>query len=136
ALGALALVLVLVLDDGGNPGAAGAAQSGTSGSTAAVRITAVHDYDPFSSDHVEHPEDVPKATDGDPGTFWTTETYSSFDKPGVGIVLDAGRPRVLVSLTVLSDEPGWTARIRASASPLSGFRTVSAPKTASSRTTF
>ena len=77
-----------------------------------------------------------KATDGDQATYWTTETYRSFSKPGVGIVLDAGRPRELGSVTVTSDAPGWTARIRASDRASGGFRNVSAPRTVGTRTTF
>jgi serine/threonine-protein kinase len=133
AVGVLALVLVLVLRGGsgtsGKPGARGG------GGAVAIRLGAVHDFDPYG-DGQEHPEDVAKATDGDPATFWTTETYSSFDKPGVGLVFDAGRPRQLLSLTVASDEPGWTGRIRAGRAASGRFHDVSASRTAASRTVF
>ena len=46
---------------------------------------------PASGDGEEHSERVADATDGDPATYWTTETYQAFSKPGVGLVLDAGR---------------------------------------------
>ena len=55
-----------------------------------VTLKAVSDYDPLGADG-EHPDLVDLATDGDPATAWTTEDYLSFDKDGVGIMLDAGR---------------------------------------------
>jgi serine/threonine-protein kinase len=49
------------------------------------------DFDPFGGDG-EHPEETSFAVDGDPtGTAWSTEGYQdSFEKPGVGIYVDAG----------------------------------------------
>jgi hypothetical protein len=79
---------------------------------ASVRLSALRDFDPEGGDG-EHPEDVASATDGDPATFWRTETYQDFGKSGVGIVLDAGRPVELGRLVLVSDTPGFTARIRA-----------------------
>src|SRR5262249_15746217 len=58
-----------------------------------VRSTSAHDYDP-QGDGSEHPDRVRLAVDRDPGTFWTTESYSGGQitkagadsaKPGVGI---------------------------------------------------
>src|SRR5207302_1451367 len=42
-----------------------------------VRLTGVGSWDPYG-DHAEHNEDVSKATDGNLGTYWTTEHYDSF----------------------------------------------------------
>ena len=134
AVGGAALVLVLTLRGGGG-GATQADAAAAGGGARSVELTAVHDYDP-AGDQQEHPTDVPKATDGNQATFWTTETYRSFQKPGVGLVLDARRPVVLTALTVTSDEPGWTAVIRASSSETGGFTDVSASRTAASRTLF
>ena len=82
---------------------------------AAVAVTAVATFDPVGGDG-EHDELLANATDGDPVTYWTTEGYDggfeSFDKPGVGIVLDAGREQELASLTVESDLAGFTAEIQ------------------------
>ena len=102
---------------------------------ARVRLAAIADYDP-DGDSVEHPEAVVRATDGDTATYWTTETYSSFSKPGVGIVLDAKSPVEVSELTVTSDTPGYTAVIRASDSPDGGFKTVSDSQTVETETTF
>jgi hypothetical protein len=127
-IGAAALVLALFV--------AGTDEPGTGGAGAArVQLRAVSDYDP-DGDGTEHPEDVPAATDGDQATSWTTESYRSFSKPGVGIVLDAGRPVELSELTVTSDEPGFTAEIRARKSASEGFVAVSEAQEVGASTTF
>jgi hypothetical protein len=108
---------------------------GGGGGSANVHLTALSDYDP-SGDRTEHPEEVPAATDGDPSTYWTTEGYQSFSKPGVGIVLDAGRSVELSQLTTTSDTPGFTAKIQASNRPDGGFVDVSNDDTVEASTTF
>lgn len=100
-----------------------------------VKLTAVSDFDPEGGDG-EHPEDVPSATDGDAATFWTTETYSNFTKSGVGIVLDAGRPVDLEQIEIVSDQPGFTAAIRAGDRPDGGFVDISDERTVERRTVF
>lgn len=59
-----------------------------------IPISGGHDFDPFGSDGSEYPEDVSKAYDGDPATYWQTSHYASADfgrlKQGVGIVIDLG----------------------------------------------
>jgi serine/threonine-protein kinase len=84
----------------------------------------------------EHDNEVGNATDGDPTSYWTTQTYGSFDKPGVGLVVDARRPVSLSRLVVVSDTPGFPATIRASGSPTGGFAAVSDEHEVGSRTTF
>jgi hypothetical protein len=110
-------------------------RDGDGGASAAVKLTAVSDFDPEGGDG-EHPEDVPAATDGDQETSWTTETYSSFSKSGVGIVLDAGSAVDLTEIEVVSDQPGFTALIRAGDRPAGGFTDVSDEKTVGTRTVF
>lgn len=100
-----------------------------------VGLEAVSDFDPEGGDG-EHPETVPAATDGDVNTFWTTETYNSFSKSGVGIVLDAGRSVDLERIEVVTDRPGFTALIRAGDRPDGGFVDVSEEETANNRTVF
>lgn len=112
---------------------------GASGGAAAVRLTAVGDYDP-QGDEVEHPELLGAATDGDRATYWRTETYDggleALDKDGVGIVVDARRRRQLGELTVLTDTPGFTARVLAGDSPEGEFAEVSGAETVGEETTF
>jgi eukaryotic-like serine/threonine-protein kinase len=105
------------------------------GGGGSAKLTAVSDFDPEGGDG-EHPEDVPAATDGDAATFWTTETYSSFTKAGVGIVLDADRPVDLEQIEIVSDQPGFTASIRAGDRPDGGFVDISDERTVERRTVF
>jgi tRNA A-37 threonylcarbamoyl transferase component Bud32 len=100
-----------------------------------VRLTAVSDYDP-DGDGEEHASEVPLATDGDPATAWATETYQSFSKPGIGIVLEAPEAVALSRLVVRSGEPGFTALIKASDSEGGGFVEVSGEETVGERTVF
>jgi serine/threonine-protein kinase len=119
----------MLRDDDGEPG-------GVSPPRVTLRASAT--YDPFGDGH-EHDETAPNATDGNPATSWQTERYRDQGfgnlKPGVGLVLDAGRPVKLTELAVTTDTPGFTAEIRAGTSPTS-FRTVSAARTVGGRTAF
>jgi len=115
------------IDPAGGNGNAAPAES--------VGLTAVRDHDPFGGDG-EHPEAVARATDGDPATYWPTETYTSFDKEGVGIVVDAGSRAELGGLTVVTDEPGWTAVVQAGARAGGPFERVSREQAVESETTF
>jgi serine/threonine-protein kinase len=102
----------------------------------AIRLRAASDYDP-EGDGTEHPEEVAAATDGNPATYWTTETYSSFDKSGVGIVVRASAAVGEGTVIVRSDDDsGYTAEIRASRQADGGFRTVSDAQAVASRTSF
>ncbi|HSK16995.1 MAG TPA: protein kinase [Gaiellaceae bacterium] len=122
--------------DGGLPSPGGlfdGGNGGDGGGEARVALEAISDFDP-EGDDTEHPEDVPLATDGDPSTFWRTETYQSFPKPGVGIVLDAGEPVELGRLALVSDAPGFTLLVRAGDSPEGPFEDVSEELEAGERT--
>jgi hypothetical protein len=116
--------ILLATRGGGEPGAGADARP--------ARVTGVASFDP-DGDGGEHSERVGDATDGDAATYWTTESYSAFSKPGVGLVLQArGTPKAL-SLT--TDTPGYTAEIRAGNSPDGPFDTVVGPSKATSATT-
>ena len=134
-VGVAALVLSLIIAGGGTDALTGNGGGGSGGSGDSVRLVARSDFDP-DGDDTEHPESVPAATDGNTETSWTTESYSSFDKAGVGIVLDAKSNVELSDLTVTTDTPGYTAVIEASNRPDSGFKTVSDSQTVEDQTTF
>src|SRR5262249_49084419 len=59
----------------------------------------------------------------------------SLNKPGVGLVLDAGRRVTLAKLVVTTDTPGYRAQIRAGDS-LEALRDVSASQDVATQTTF
>ena len=127
--GAIAVAAFLLLNYGGT----GPGLPGTSSSTS-VRLAGIGAEDPTGDG--EHDADAPKATDRDPGTYWTTESYNSFSKPGVGLILDAAGPVALSSLTVQTDLSGFPATIRASSSSGGGFVAVSEKADVGPRTTF
>jgi eukaryotic-like serine/threonine-protein kinase len=96
-------VLEIVFEDG-LPGLGG------EGELAPVRLQALADFDP-QGDGTEHPESVSAATDRDSATYWTTEEYRSFDKSGVGLLLDSGSRTGLSRVVVVTDTPGFRATI-------------------------
>ncbi len=100
-----------------------------------VQVQAIADFDPYG-DLTEHPESVAAATDRDTATFWTTEEYRSFDKDGVGVMLDAGSRVALSSVVVVTDTPGFTAMILAANQREDDFVDVSGEQEVGRRTTF
>jgi serine/threonine-protein kinase len=112
--------------DGGTGGA------GTNG--VAVRLHGVGDYYENSSGSPDtHANTASAATDDDPNTSWYTQVYLSPQFGGLmtalGLVLDAGSPKKLASLTVQTPLPGFTAEIRAGSSPSGPFSPVSSSQT-------
>jgi eukaryotic-like serine/threonine-protein kinase len=98
------------------------------GTGAAVALKGIAAYDPYG-DGSEHQERVQYATDGNGSTYWETQHYLSFTKPGVGLVLDAGRTAKLSQLGVATATPGFQAQVKVSDSPNAGFQPDSAWQT-------
>jgi serine/threonine-protein kinase len=107
---------------------------------AAVHLRAVSAFDPRPGDGTERDDLVADATDGSTSTHWQTERYTTAQfgnlKQGVGLVLDAGKPVRLGSLTVTSGTTGFVALIKAGSSPQGPFKAVSSEQTAGAKTTF
>ncbi len=101
-----------------------------------IPLSGVTSYDPYGDNKTEHSDQVHLTTDHNPSTFWSTEQYRSFDKPGVGIVLDAGSPLVISSLRLRTDTPGYAAEIRAGNNLAGPFSPVSSSGTVAAVTTF
>jgi serine/threonine protein kinase len=127
-LAALVVALVvlgafLLFRDGGG----GSLLPGVAASSKPVRLSGVAGYDPQGNNGDEHSDDARNATDKDPGTAWTTESYhpGGFTKDGVGLVLRAPRPVALSKLTVQGGGTPFSATIQASNSPNGGFVNVS-----------
>jgi eukaryotic-like serine/threonine-protein kinase len=125
-------VLVAVLTHDGS--------TNTPALAASAHLQAVTAYDPPPGDGHEDNGHLSLATDGNPATAWSTEAYrypnGGLGKPGVGIVVDAGRDVRLSHLTVTTDTPGFTAKIEAGNSPSGLFRDVSGEQTVVGQTTF
>ena len=100
-----------------------------------VQLNAIADFDP-QGDFTEHPESVGAATDRDTASFWTTEAYRTFDKDGVGIMLDAGSRVALSSVQLVTDTPGFSALILGGTERDGKFYDVSSEQEVARRTTF
>ena len=101
-----------------------------------IALQGIGAYDPVGGDG-EHNADAPKATDGDPATYWQTEHYNSgLRKDGVGVVLDAGANVAAKSMIVSSDTPDFTATILSGASPNGPFAADAPSEQVGSRTRF
>jgi eukaryotic-like serine/threonine-protein kinase len=100
-----------------------------------IAINGVQAYDPFGSGG-EHDDEAPRATDRNLATYWTTESYNTFQKEGVGLVLDAGDLVDLSSVRVRTDTPGFTAEIRATNTLGATPQPVSESLTVEATTTF
>jgi hypothetical protein len=103
----------------------------------AIPLQAVGAYDPEGDQH-ENDDLAPLAVDGDPATFWKTEHYThGFFKKGVGLVLDARKPRTISKVVVTTDATGGTrAQIRIGRNPNGPFRAVSPDRQLSGSTVF
>jgi eukaryotic-like serine/threonine-protein kinase len=106
ALGAIAAGLLLFRNDSTDTPADAA--------TKPIALDGIASYDPYGDDR-EHDEVVGNATDRNPGTYWTTETYHDLrlGKPGVGLVLDAGDVETPSRIVLDTNTPGFTAQIGA-----------------------
>jgi serine/threonine-protein kinase len=113
--------------DNGTPGA-GPRPSGP------VKFISATAYDP-EGDGQEHDDTAPNAIDSDPTTYWETEDYRSFDKSGVGLVVEARRSVSPRTLTVTTDTPGFTAVIKAGNSASGPFQKISSSREVTSTPT-
>ena len=87
---------------------------------ARVPIAAVTDFDPSADggNGEENPEQAPLAVDDDPETAWTTLTYYDDPhlanlKPGVGLVVDLGKPVAVSEVKVALVGTGTDVQLRA-----------------------
>ncbi len=83
--------------------------------TVTPTIRRVQAFDPPPGDGIEDDQDLGKLTDGDPSTFWHTETYDAAPlfgvKEGVGLNVELDGSSKLHSLVVNSPSAGWNARV-------------------------
>lgn len=104
--------------------------------TVPVNLSAIGAWDPYG-DGREHDTKASAAEDGNAGTYWPTETYvDGLQKPGVGLLLDAGRAVHLRRLVVTTDTPGYSALIEAGSASAGPFQPISRARTVASTTAF
>jgi predicted Ser/Thr protein kinase len=128
AVGAFALAGLFESSEDGDGGAAPGSP---------ISVQGLRGYDPFGDNNEEHDGDAPLAVDDDPGTYWTTETYTAgLQKDGVGLLLDAGERVDPSSFRITTDTPGFKAEIRAGSSEAGDFEPVSPNRTVNGTTAF
>ena len=114
---AAALLIAGLLSDD-DRGAGGGAGGGAQPVGSEITLQSAQDFDPEGGDG-EHGEDVGLAIDGDPTTSWTTETYTTgpvladAGKSGVGLIVSTDEPVEGQSLTIGTEQGGWTADVYA-----------------------
>ena len=84
-----------------------------------ITVDAISDFDPFGDPSEENPELAPLAIDGKSDTAWTTMRYDQqFGpgglKPGVGLLLDLGKPQDVGSVVVALQDSPTTVELLAS----------------------
>jgi serine/threonine-protein kinase len=109
----VAALLIAALTGNNEPASTGAAAKGTQ-----IGLSDAQAFDPPPGDGVEHSSDVGLAIDSNPDTTWTTETYrgspsiqGDVGKPGVGLIVDAGKAVPGRALTIRSDTGGWSLQV-------------------------
>jgi tRNA A-37 threonylcarbamoyl transferase component Bud32 len=78
-----------------------------------VKRTSAQDFDPLGDDD-EHADQAFLAVDKNPGTSWTTESYSGATlagKKGVGLYVDAAPGVAATKIEIDTPKPGWQAEI-------------------------
>jgi hypothetical protein len=104
--------------------------------TVPVNLSAIGAWDP-DGDGQEHDTEASAAEDGNAGTYWPTETYvAGLQKPGVGLLLDAGRAVHLRRLVVTTDTPGYSALIESGSASAGPFQPISRARTVATTTAF
>ena len=124
ALVATALVVAFLLVDRtslghrlfGDPSPTTTAASTSSVPSSLLTPSAVSSFDPQGSGTPgENDAQLPLATDGDPSTGWSTESYADQHfgnlKQGVGLSLTVAQASRLAQLLVTSPTQGWSAEV-------------------------
>lgn len=114
----LGLVLPRIFDAAQDPDPPAASGDGPADARSPIlEIAEPRDFDPLG-DQEEHSEDVSAAVDGDPGTYWSTESYDAgLGKAGVGLLFDLGQSRAVKAAVITSDTPGMRVELRAADDP-------------------
>ena len=116
-----------------------AASRAAAAASAVVHLRAPTAYDPDGTGG-ENDAAAPRATDGNPEHLLAdrdaTTTRRASTRPGVGLVLDAGKAVPLHRITVVTSTPGFIAEIKAGPTPDSFPDIVVGPQTVGTRRAF
>ena len=110
----VAALLIAALTGSNEPATGG----GGTPSGGPIELQDAQAFDPPPGDGEEHNDEIGLAIDSNLDTTWTTETYSgspiiqdAVGKPGVGLIVDAGKPVTGRTLTIRSDTGGWSLEV-------------------------
>jgi len=100
-------------DETGQSPSGSPSSSSPSATVAPITGVTAHDFDPQGTDGGENPDEVSRALDGDPSTYWQTSRYQQQFGPGglktgVGLVLDLQKSHDVseVDLTTVGSPTG------------------------------
>jgi hypothetical protein len=88
--------------------------------SAPVQVKSLSVYDPSGKGSPDHQKDVGKLLDGNPKTWWSTDSYfQQFPayKKGLGVMLRFEHPVAATAVTLDSLSPGTVVEIRSATSP-------------------
>ncbi len=70
----------------------------------AISVAAISEFDPYGAHDDPHVSEVPRATDRNGSTSWRTQIFRTADlgklKPGVGLLVDLGKPQKIGSVVL------------------------------------
>jgi tRNA A-37 threonylcarbamoyl transferase component Bud32 len=114
-----AVIVALIADQGARRTQRGTGAGRVSATPAGTKVVSVggasaHAYDPLG-DKQEHSDAASRVVDRDPGTVWTTESYTAgiagAGKSGVGIYVDAKPSVDAMTLQIQTPQPGWKTTV-------------------------
>jgi serine/threonine-protein kinase len=133
-----AFAAVLLLGGAGHHRGGSGGGGGGTGTTVQLQGVGNAYSNPYHPD--THADTASRATDGSTATYWYTQTYGDQTfgglLTGLGLVLDAGSPVKLATVTVTTPTPGFTAEIQSGDSATGPFVTDSSSQTVNGTTTF
>ena len=119
AIAAIAALVAFVFqtfilgDDSGSGSGDRQRASGGGGTSKALDVQEVIDFDPHGTGG-EHGDDAHLAADGDRSTTWATEDYNDpfevLQKPGVGLIFDLGKPAEVDRIEISGDVGAFEVR--------------------------
>jgi serine/threonine protein kinase len=115
-LGAGAAAAYALASRDGESDANGSSPTSAAASDQTLPIVSVSDFDP-EGDGRESPSAVGNASDGNPSTTWSTETYEApraefgGNKSGVGLIFELDGQREVAAVTATTDDSDWSADI-------------------------
>ncbi|MGH3671968.1 MAG: protein kinase family protein, partial [Pseudonocardiaceae bacterium] len=85
-----------------------------------VQVKSLSVYDPSGRGNPDHQKDLSKLLDGNPKTWWSTDSYfQQFPayKKGLGVMLRFEQPIAAATVTLDSPSPGTVIEVRSATSP-------------------